>query len=116
CLGEFAMAHALVTGATGFIGGHLVRALADSGAEITCLVREHSDCSQIVEFDPRLVYGDVTVADSLAGVLRGVDVVYHLAGATKSLRKRDLERTNAEGVRNVALACAEQSSPPVLIH
>ena len=76
------MTHALVTGATGFIGGHLVRALAESGAEVTCLVREQSDCSQLVEFKPRLVYGDVTDADSLRGVFRGVDVVYHLAGAT----------------------------------
>lgn len=110
------MTHALVTGATGFIGGHLVRALAESGAEVTCLVREQSDCSQLVEFKPRLVYGDVTDADSLRGVFRGVDVVYHLAGATKSLRRRDLDRTNREGVRNVALACAHQPNPPILIH
>lgn len=110
------MTHALVTGASGFIGGHLVRALADSGAEITCLVREHSDRSQLIEFNPRFVIGDVTDTDSLKHALDGVDVVYHLAGATKSLRRRDLERINREGVRNVAVACASQSSPPVLIH
>lgn len=110
------MTHALVTGASGFIGGHLVHALADSGAEITCLVRETSDCSQLAEFNPRLVYGDVTDADSVEHAFDGVDVVYHLAGATKSLRRRDLERINREGARNVAQACANQSNPPTLIH
>ncbi len=110
------MSRALVTGASGFIGGHLVRALADSGAEVTCLVRPHSDCSQLVEFAPRLVYGDVTDAESLQDAFRGIEVVYHLAGATKSLRRRDLERTNKEGVRNVAMACARQPNPPILVH
>ena len=110
------MTHALVTGASGFIGSHLVRALADSGAEITCLVREHSDCSRLVPYNPRLVIGDVSDADSLKHIFRGVDVVYHLAGATKSLRPLEMELANVQGVRNVARTCASQPQPPTLIH
>ena len=110
------MTHALVTGASGFIGSHLVRALSESGAEISCLVREHSDCSRLVPYNPRLIIGDVTDGDSLKRAFRGIDVVYHLAGTTKWLWPHELELANIEGVRNVARTCANQSHPPTLIH
>ncbi|WP_047814166.1 NAD-dependent epimerase/dehydratase family protein [Rhodopirellula islandica] len=110
------MTHAFVTGASGFIGGHLVRQLRDAGDEVTCLVRPTSDTSQLDEMKPRYVMGDITAPESFSRYLADVDVVYHLAGATKSLRKRDLHRINVEGVRMVAHACAHQRSPPTLVH
>ena len=109
------MTHALVTGASGFIGGHLVQRLHDYGHEVTCLVRPRSDRSRLEPFQPEFKIGDVTDRKSLAAALADVDVVYHLAGATKCLRIEELERTNIDGVRNVVQACAERATPPILV-
>ena len=49
--------------------------------------------------------GDVTDLDSMRRALHGIDVVYHLAGLTKSLRADDVMRVNELGTRNVSLAC-----------
>ncbi|MFG0265038.1 MAG: NAD-dependent epimerase/dehydratase family protein [Rhodopirellula sp. JB055] len=110
------MTHAFVTGASGFIGGHLVRQLRDAGHDVTCLVRESSDTSQLDELHPRFVTGDIRNPDSFSKHLANVDVVYHLAGATKSLRKSTMDRINVEGARIVARCCAHQLTPPTLVH
>jgi nucleoside-diphosphate-sugar epimerase len=109
------MSHVLVTGASGFIGGHLVRRLHERGHRIRCLVRPSSDLSQLVPFDPEFLIGDVADPNSLASAVASVDVVYHLAGATKCLHPRELERLNIDGVRHIARACADCSNPPILI-
>lgn len=109
------MTHVLVTGATGFIGYHLVKKLTDQGMAVSCLVRPTSDRARIEPLKPRFVPGDVTDIDSVRQAVEGVEVVYHLAGVTKSLSSRALYRINEGGVRNVSQACSEQASPPVLI-
>jgi nucleoside-diphosphate-sugar epimerase len=69
---------ALVTGATGFIGGNLVRALREAGYTVRALVRDpaRADLSEDVE----LFTGDLLRPDSLTGVERDVNVVVHCAG------------------------------------
>ena len=109
------MTHALVTGATGFIGHHLVKRLTERGQQVSCLVRRDSDRSGVEGFDPNYCIGDVTDLNSLRRALHGVDVVYHLAGLTKSLRSDELMRVNELGTRNLSLACAERTSAPVLV-
>lgn len=109
------MTHALVTGASGFIGGHLVQRLYEYGHDITCLVRAGSDRSRLEHYQPEFTVGDVTDRESIAAAVAGVDVVYHLAGATKSLRTEEFERVNIDGVRNVAQACSWCATPPTLI-
>ncbi len=109
------MAHSLVTGATGFIGAHLVRDLTRRGHEVTCLVRDHSDRSQLEPFAPRFVVGDVTDPNSIARSLDGVDEVYHLAGVTKCLHTREFARVNEQGVANVSACCARRDQVPVLV-
>lgn len=110
------MTHALVTGASGFIGYHLVNSLFQRGHEVTCLVRPNSDRSLIEPLQPRFATGDITDRTSVRAALHGIDVVYHLAGATKCLRRSHFHAINVEGTRNVASSCANSDSPPTLVY
>lgn len=71
----------LVTGATGFIGGHLTRTLLDQGWRVSCLIRPGSDCSRLPEGADPVVYDPSLGIRGLAGVLRELRpvVVFHLA-------------------------------------
>ncbi len=109
------MANILVTGASGFIGFHLVRALLEQGHELTCLVRKSSKLDRLAGLSIRRADGDVTDPESLCRVVRGYDAVYHLAGLVKAIHVQQLYQVNREGVANVARACAAQTTPPVLM-
>jgi nucleoside-diphosphate-sugar epimerase len=110
------MPRVLITGATGFIGTHLVRRLREAGDEIICLVRRTSNRTAIEGSSVVFVEGDVGDAASLSRAISGCDVVYHLAGLTSALKSSELHRVNDAGSANVAKACAEQANPPVLVH
>jgi dihydroflavonol-4-reductase len=73
------IAHALVTGAAGFIGAHVVRALVADGARVRALVRPGEDLRNLRGLDVELREGDVRDDASVAGAVRGVDHVFHLA-------------------------------------
>jgi nucleoside-diphosphate-sugar epimerase len=107
----------LVTGASGFIGTHLVRRLIALGFQAHCLVRPTSAVDALRAAGALPVVGDV--ADR-AGVARALaiskaGVVFHLAGLVRAMRARDFMRVNADGVDAVAAACAQQAAPPVLV-
>jgi len=110
------MTKVLVTGASGFIGTHLVAALAKRGEEITCFVRKTSKIDRLQALGVRLIYGDVTDPDSLPAAVTGQDVVYHLAGRTEALNGRQFFEVNCRGVAHVVKACAAQETPPIMIH
>jgi len=105
----------LVTGASGFIGYHLVSALLDHGHHIRCLVRPTSELSQLPLSALELVTGDILDPPSLATALDGIDAVYHLAGEIDGSAGKRLYRANVEGTRNLAAACAAAAKPPVLV-
>lgn len=97
------MGRTLVTGATGFIGSHLVRALAARGDELRLLVRAASRLEHLQGVEFEVVTGDVLDRDSVRRALKGADRVFHVAGST-SMRSKDREwvrRLNVEGTRNV---------------
>ena len=95
----------LVTGATGFIGRHLVKRLAQNGERLRCLVRDVRRAEQILPADAvELVQGDTTRAATLATVLQGVDTVIHAAFMTADRKQSAGNRyyeTNVQGTANL---------------
>ena len=97
------MAKTLLTGATGFIGSHLARALARRGDELRVTVREDSPLELLEGIDCERVTCDVLDRSAVRRALRGVDRVFHAAGVT-SVRPEDAERlfeVNVIGTRNL---------------
>jgi nucleoside-diphosphate-sugar epimerase len=92
-----------------------VKRLRQNGDEVVCLVRENSRREPLEALDARFVQGDVMDPDSLRRAVDGVDVVYHLAGVTKTFRLDEMDRVNVQGVKHIAEACAARTSPPVLV-
>jgi dihydroflavonol-4-reductase len=93
----------LVTGGAGFIGTHLVRALAERGDDLRLMVRETTRTEHLADVDCQLVKGDVTDRRAVRRAMRGVDRVFHAAGRT-SLRAADRDAvldTNVRGTRIV---------------
>ncbi len=70
----------LVTGATGFVGGHLLPRLLKKGYSLTCLVRSREKAGLLCEEYPvKTIIGDITVPESLKGISKDIDYVVHLA-------------------------------------
>lgn len=96
---------ALVTGASGFIGSHLVETLLTNNIEVRCLVRATSSLAWLLDKNVEFVTGDCRDRDSLRQAVRGVDLVFHLAGL---VRARDLDeyfQVNCLGTRNLVQEC-----------
>jgi nucleoside-diphosphate-sugar epimerase len=100
---------ALVTGANGFIGSHLVERLLRSGTKVRCFVRRTSDLRWLKGLQVEIAYGDCVDKESLSSAVAGLDCVYHLAGATKAKRKADFFAINAGGTENLVRACLEHN-------
>ncbi len=110
------MTNVLVTGASGFVGYHLVKRLSESGCNVRCLVRKRSDIGLLKQYEPHLAYGDIRDRALVKSAVHGVDVVYHAAGLTKALRVKDLFAINQQGSECVASCCAERDAPPTLVY
>ncbi|MBK6798235.1 MAG: NAD-dependent epimerase/dehydratase family protein [Acidobacteria bacterium] len=100
---------AFVTGATGFIGGNLVRTLLVEGHQVRVLVRPESDRQNIEGLPVERVEGDLSDRQKLAENLEGCDVVFHVA-AHYSLWARDREAiysANVRGTENLLAAASD---------
>lgn len=102
---------ALVTGATGFVGSHVVEALARRGDTVTVLARSAARAAPLAPFGVRVALGTLDDAASLAAAVGDAEVVYHLAGLTAGT-ETDLQRVNAEGTRR--LLGAVRATAPAL--
>ncbi len=109
------MASILVTGASGFIGRHVVRAVLAGGDEAVCLLRPSADRGALEALGARCVIGDMTDAASLVPALRGIDGVIHAAAMLKAPWRPEFASANIDGTANVAAACASMLTPPPLV-
>jgi len=94
---------AFVTGATGFLGSHVARALADQGADLRLLVRPTSDLRNLEGLKAETATGDLRDAASLETAMAGCDTVFHVA-ADYRLWVRDPEemyQSNVDGTRAI---------------
>jgi dihydroflavonol-4-reductase len=101
---------ALVTGGTGFVGSHLVRALVERGEQVRCLVRPASRRDNLENLSVEFVTGDLRDLDSLKQAVKGVKVVYHCAADYRLWCKdpNELYQSNVEGSNNVMQAAFDQ--------
>jgi len=101
-----------ITGATGFVGGHLIDRLSRDGWEVRALVRPTSDTSRLRSCGAELVEGDLSDAAALRRGSAGADVVFHLAAVTTARTAEGYHRPNAEGTRALAEAVRAASPRP----
>ncbi|HPU01834.1 MAG: NAD-dependent epimerase/dehydratase family protein [Firmicutes bacterium] len=96
----------LVTGATGHIGNVLVRELVARGEEVRALVLPGESCDSLKGLPIEMVVGNILDPETLDRWMRGVKLVYHLAGVISIVPGKEelMYRVNVEGARNVARA------------
>lgn len=106
----------LVTGANGFTGSHLVRALNQRGDRVVGLVRKSSNLSRLANCQVELVYGDLGDRAALETAMTGIDVVFHVAAYVELgiVNEAEMERVNVEGTR--AIVEIAQSTGAKLIY
>src|SRR5690606_6406351 len=98
----------LVTGASGFIGSHLCEVLRERGHEVRAMVRRSSKLHKLDDAAGgtpfSLAYAGLDEVDAIAEALRGIEVVYHVAGATAAFDRPGFDRANVDGVANLFAA------------
>jgi dihydroflavonol-4-reductase len=95
--------NALVTGASGFLGSHVARLLAERGESVRVLVRPASDLRAVRELAVERVAGDLRDASSLDRALAGVDTVFHVAADYRlwAANPAEIYQSNVTGTRNL---------------
>ena len=103
---------ALITGASGFVGGHLAERLSGAGWRVRALVRATSDTARLRALGAELATGSLDDADAIAAAADGADTVFHLAARTTAPSEAEFRRANVEGTRNVARGAARAGTRP----
>src|SRR5579872_5153747 len=92
----------LVTGATGFIGGHLTERLVNDGHRVRCLARRTSDTERLEQLGVERVYGDLTNSASLLEVAQGCRFVLHCGALVSDWATvAEMRRINVAGTRHL---------------
>ena len=100
----------VITGATGFIGGHLAERLVQQGVPVRCLVRSTSDTSRLETLGVDIAVADLVDPNSVARAVDKCRYVFHCGALVSDWATTDeIERVNVVGTRNVLQAAADAS-------
>ncbi len=109
----------LITGATGFMGPHLVRRLLGAGHHCRCLVRDPSKAKPLSDLGAEIIDGDVTRPDALRGIGEGMDRLLHLATLGHAnhfvVTPEMFEQVNVQGTMNI-MQEALRAGIPRIVH
>jgi len=102
-----------ITGATGFVGGEIVRQLVSAGHEVRAIVRDPQKAQWMNELGVKLYKGDVTDKESMRTAMTGVDGIFHVAGWYKIVErnKGEAHAVNVKGTKNVLELMRELKIP-----
>jgi nucleoside-diphosphate-sugar epimerase len=103
---------ALVTGATGFVGSHLVEALVNAGTRVTALVRSPHKAARLQALGVRRIAGDLHDHRALVDAAQDVDVIFHVAGLTAARDEAEFLHANRDGVRQLLQAARQAADRP----
>jgi len=114
---SFKNALCLVTGASGFIGGHVTRLLLEEGARVRILVRKTSRTTFLDSLGVEKFFGDTSNISSLQKAIDGVESLFHIAGLVAFGRNdaAELRKVNVQGVRNVLGAAQDAKVKRVVL-
>lgn len=107
---------ALVTGANGFIGGHLIESLQKRNVAVRGAVRGAADREFLESLDIECLRVDWRDDAALAKAAEGVDAVFHLAAAVSAVEIETLYEINVGLTERMARACASVPNPPVFVY
>jgi len=105
---------ALVTGATGFVGSHLVAALIRRGDQVTALARSALKAKGLEGMGVQVLRGDLDDLIALDQAVQGQDVIYHVAGVVAARSEAEFLQANRDGTRNLVTS-AERAGKPRLV-
>jgi uncharacterized protein YbjT (DUF2867 family) len=104
----------LVTGGSGFVGGHVAHELRGRGLPVRCLVRDPGKGAKLAAWGCELVQGDMTDSAGLRRAVQGVETVVHLV-AIRQGREREFQRVMVDGTRDL-LAAASAAGVRRFVH
>ena len=102
-----------MTGATGFLGRQIVRALADAGWRVRVLARRDPVDALWRHIELEVAPGDLEDDGAMGRLCAGADVVVHAAGVVKARSRAEFDRVNVEGARRLSVAAA--ATPHVVL-
>ena len=105
----------LVTGATGFVGGHLVDALLAGGHSVSALVRSPSKAGDMTARGVKVIAGNVDRSDGLAEACEGHDLVYHVAGLVAARSQAEFDAANRDGTARLVAGAIEAQCPRFIL-
>jgi UDP-glucose 4-epimerase len=105
----------LVTGATGFIGKHLVAELASGGDRVRALYRDEEKRLRHLNRNVETIRGDACDSSAMREAVQGIDVVFHCAAAHSMSPAHEIRRTNVQSVRCLLEAVRDSGGRPRVI-
>ncbi len=107
--------NALVTGATGFVGRHLIDALLAAGDSVTALVRSPSKAQALASRGVRIAPGDLGSMSALRSAAHDQDVIYHVAGLIAARNEAEFLSVNRDGTARLLEAATDAGRPRIVL-